>query len=281
MRTWAWAFGVVLVAGSVGAQDLRVPIAPDTSRILNEVPIPDASPITVTTRVRHVSTVVLPAGTDIIDVIVGDAAAWDVTAAAHLAFIRPLVSGARTNLVLLTAAGVLVPVVVMERTDAPVDVVVPVDVVGGAAAASPVLTTPDAVAAAARRATEAWAAAEAAETHGAAQTNAARTAAQAALDATRADAPRQLVFPYRWTGAAAAVPWLVEALWHDGRRTYLRTRAADPVLYEQREGELVPVDGVTVLDGVLHVVPRVLGAGAIEVDGRRLAWTVAAEPGAR
>jgi len=28
-----------------------------------------------------------------------------------------------------------------------------------------------------------------------------------------------------------------------------------------------------VLDGVLHVVPRVLGSGALEVDERRLRWT--------
>ena len=280
MKAWAWALGVVLAAGSVGAQDLRAPDAPDTLQIFAEASA-DTVPITVTTRVRHVSTIVLPAGTDIVDVIVGDASSWDVTAAAHLAFIRPLVSAARSNLVLLTGAGALVPLVVIERADAPVDAVVPVAVVGGTAAASPVLTTPDAIAAAARWTAEAWAAVEAAETRAVAQTDTARTAAQAALDTAHADAPRQLVFPYRWAGAAAAVPWLVEQLWHDGRRTYLRTRATAPVLYEQRGGALVPVDGVTVLDGVLHVVPRVLGSGAIEVDGRRLAWTVTAEPGAR
>ena len=270
-----------LTAGPALAQDGFTPAPSGAALTHGTVPSADTVPITVTTRVRHVSTVVLPAGTDIVDVIVGDASSWDVMAAAHLAFIRPLISGARSNLVLLTGAGALVPFVMIERADAPVDAVVPVDVAGGAAAESPVLTTPDAVAAAAVRAAEAWAAAEAAESHAAAQTDAARTAAQAALDAARATAPVQLAFPYRWAGATAAVPWLVEALWHDGRRTYLRTRATAPVLYEQVDGEFVSVDGVTVLDGVLHVVPRVLGAGAIEVDGRRLAWTVAAEPGAR
>ena len=264
-----------LTAGPALAQDGTAP-APSDAALTHH-----AVPITVTTRVRHVSTVVLPAGTEIVDVIVGDASSWDVTAAAHLAFIRPLVTGARSNLVLLTGAGVLVPLVMIERADAPVDAVVPIDVAGGAAAANPVLTTPDAVAAAARRAAEAWAVAETAETRAVAQTDTARTAAHAALDTHRAAAPRQLVFPYRWTGAAAAAPWLVEQLWHDGRRTYLRTRAAAPVLYEQADGALVPVDDVTVLDGVLHVVPRVLGAGALEADNRRLAWTVAAEPGAR
>ena len=272
MKVLTFVLAWTLTAGSALAQGGSTP-APSGDALTYH-----AAPITVTTRARHVSTIVLPAGTDIVDVIVGDAASWDVTTAAHLAFIRPLVRGARSNLVLLTAAGTLVPLAVIERDDAPVDAVVPIDVAGGSAAASPVLTTPDAVAAAARRAAEAWSAAEAAETRAAAQTDAARTAA---LDATRADAPRQLVFPYRWTGAAVAAPWFVDQLWHDGRQTYLRTRATTPVLYEQVDGALVPVDGVTVLDGVLYVVPRVLGSGAIEVDGRRLAWTVAAEPGAR
>ena len=62
-------------------------------------------------------------------------------------------------------------------------------------------------------------------------------------------------------------------MWHDGRRTYLRTRASEPALYELVDGELETV-AVVEVDGALHVVPRVLGAGALEVGGERLAWTV-------
>lgn len=273
MRAVTLVLAWTLAAGPALAQDGRAPVAPDAASS------PAEAPRTVTTRVRHVSTIVLPAGTDIIDVIVGDAASWDVTAAAHLAFIRPLVTGARSNLMLLTAAGDLVPLVVIERADAAVDAVVPIDVAGGTAAASPVLATTAAEAAMAQRATDAWAAAEAAETHAAAQLEAARTAAQATLDAHRAASPEQLVFAYHWAGTAAAFPWLVEGLWHNGQRTYLRTRALDPVLYEHVDGVLVPVDDVTVRDGVLHVVPRVLGSGVLEVNGRQLAWTVAVRPG--
>ena len=57
----------------------------------------------MTTRLRHVSTVVLPETAEIVDVVVGDAAQWDVSAAAHLAFVRPLGEGSRSNVVLLTA----------------------------------------------------------------------------------------------------------------------------------------------------------------------------------
>ena len=60
-------------------------------------------PRTVTTRVRHVTAVVLPVSDTIVDVIAGDGEYWDVRAAAHLVFIRPLMAGAESNLVILTA----------------------------------------------------------------------------------------------------------------------------------------------------------------------------------
>ena len=64
-------------------------------------------------------------------------------------------------------------------------------------------------------------------------------------------------------------------MWHDGRRTFLRTRAISPVLHERvGDGALEPVAVAAVLDDVLHVVPRVLGDGALEVGGRQLPWTV-------
>ena len=50
-------------------------------------------PRTVTTRVRHVSTVVLPVSDTIVEVVAGDGEYWDVSASAHLAFIRPLIAG--------------------------------------------------------------------------------------------------------------------------------------------------------------------------------------------
>ena len=250
---------------------------------------PSDAPITVTTRIRHVSTVVLPASAEIVDVVVGDTEYWDVTAAAHMAFVRPLVEGARSNLVVLTAAGDVVPLLVVESSastgPAAVDAIVRVVVAGGATGPAdagpgsrPVLAAADAVAAAAVRATEAWEAVAATEARAVERVEAARTSAQAALDAQRETYPRQLQFVYRWPvdASPAAFPWLVEGMWHDGQRTYLRTRATSPALYERVDGELRPVPVSTVLDDLVHVVPRVLGPGALEVGGRRLDWSVAA-----
>ncbi len=262
MRGWAIGIGCVLAAAPAAAQGLRTTAAP-----------PDA-PVTVTARVRHVTTVVLPETAEIVDLVVGDAVQWDISAAAHLAFVRPLVEGVRSNVVLLTAGGGIVPLLLVERGDAPVEAVVRVAV--GATdreGAAPVLAAVETVSAAAARAAEAWVAVRAAEARAAERIEMARTAAGDRLDAGRESYPRQLQFDYRWPAGAAGYPWLVEGMWHDGRRTYLRTRAIAPVLYERVEGELEQVSVSVVLDDVLHVVPRVLGAGTLEVGGRRLPWT--------
>ena len=263
------AAACALAATQAAGQDLRAPAAPSDA------------PVTVTTRVRHVTTVVLPESASIVDVVVGDAEYWDVSSAAHLAFIRPLVAEARSNLVLLTASGAVLPLLVVEDNEAAVDAVVRITPPGQqpsekTATAAPVLTTRDELAAVATRAVEAWEAAEEAEARAAARVDAARAAAQQALDANREAYARRLQFDYRWafTARPQSHPWLVEGLWHDGQRTYLRTRATSPVLYEQVEGVLEPVAVAAVLDEVLHVVPRVLGAGVLEVAGRRIAWTV-------
>ena len=265
MRAWALTLGCALAATPAAAQGLRVTA--------------DAgdAPVMVTTRVRHVTTVVLPEAAEIVDVIVGDAEYWDVSAAAHLAFVRPLVEDARSNLVLLTASGNLVPLVVVEQADAAVDVVVRIgSPAEGAPDTAPVLASAAAVEATAARVAAAWESVAAAEQHAAERAAAARTGARERLDARREAYPRRARFDYRLPDAAARYPWLVEAMWHDGQRTFLRTRAIAPVLLERDEdGALEPVDAGTVLDDVLHVVPRVLGDGSLEVGGRRLPWTVA------
>ena len=236
----------------------------------------DDAPRTVTTRVRHVSTVVLPATETIVDVVVGDGEYWDVSSSAHLAFIRPLIEGAASNLVILTAAGAVIPLVVVERSDAPVDGVVRLGLVD-TPGTRPVLAPVAAVEAAERRAADAWSSVASAEAGAVERLEAARAATQAELDARREAYPRRLQFEYRWGlgGEPRDPPWLVEGMWHDGERTYLRTRAASPVLYERVDGALEPVTVATVIDGVVYVVSRVLGPGVLEVAGERLPWSVA------
>lgn len=263
MRAWALTLGCALAAVPAAAQESRATAA-----------LSDA-PVTVTTQVRHVTAVVLPETAEIVDLVVGDAEQWDVSATAHLAFIRPLVEGSRSNVVLLTASGGIVPLLLVERNDAPVDAIVRVGTPAiGAGGPKPVLAARDAAAAMAQRAAEAWQGVAAAEVRAAERVEAARTAATAKLDTDREAYPRQARFDYRWSGEAAEYPFLLEGMWHDGRRTYLRTRAIVPVLYERADGELERVTIAATFDDVLHVIPRVLGAGVLEAGGKRLRWSV-------
>ena len=261
MRAWVLTLGCALLAAPAEAQGLR------------EAPAAGDEPITVAARVRHVTAIVLPETAEIVDVVVGDAEQWDVSAAAHLAFVRPLVAGSRSNALLLTAAGRIVPLALVESAEAAVDAVVRVGAAAGAVETDPVLAAAGTVETAAARAAEAWEAAAAAEARAAERIEAAQTAARGKLDADREAYSRQPRFDYRWPAEAARYPWMVEAMWHDGQRTYLRARAIAPVLYERVGGDLEPVTVSATFDDVLHVVPRVLGAGALEVGGRLLPWT--------
>ena len=84
--------------------------------------------------------------------------------------------------------------------------------------------------------------------------------------------PERLAFEYRLDRDASKRPFLVEAMWHDGQFTYLRSRAQEaPALYELRNGEpsLVAFD---LTDGGLYVARRVLGDGWLQIGDERLRW---------
>ena len=53
----------------------------------------------------------------------------------------------------------------------------------------------------------------------------ARSEAEAKIEAFRSGYPQRLAFEYRLADDAADRPFLVEAMWHDGEFTYLRSLA--------------------------------------------------------
>ena len=240
-----------------------------------ELPVVDA-PVEVVARVRHVVAVVLPAGVGIVDVVSGDAEYWDVSAAAHMAFVRPLMEGARSNVLILTDTGAILPLVVIEASHEAaagrtMSTVVRVDT--PVVARSEGLASTAEVSAARQRAVEAWAEVSRAEARAEEQVAAARTAVGEALDEIRESYPRQLEFVYRFPPEAGGEPWWIEGMWHDGERTFIRS-PAELVVLETVDGSLVPVEA-SVSDGAVYVVPRVLGAGTVDVTGARIRWTVA------
>ena len=260
--------GAVLAAMPAAAQGIRT--VPDGA---------EAQAIAITTQVRHTTTVVLPREEAIVDVVAGDADYWDVSAAAHVAYLKPLAEGLASNVTLVTESGRVWAFVVEESSDEDPDLVVYVERSAHAAPAETRRHAPAFVAGgalAALRAEEAAARAELRAVDEAAATDVAAVWAEhdAAWTRWRDEYPQRLRFPYRLDAEAFKAPFQVEALWHDGRFTYLRSRAQEsPALYELRDGAPSLV-AYTVSDDGLYIADHVLGPGHLRIGDTETDWTL-------
>ncbi|MYN64916.1 MAG: hypothetical protein F4X11_07800 [Acidobacteria bacterium] len=249
------------------------------------------SAIEVMARVRHTTTIVLPRGERIADVVAGDADYWDVSAAENVAYLKPLEAGVASNVTLVAESGRVWALLVAESSAGEPDLVVYVEEPGRAAQAEVVRHAPAFVAGgelAAHEAEEAAARAAllAIEEAAAEEVAAIRAEHDAAWTRWRDEYPRRLRFPYRLDPAALGPPFEVEALWHDGRFTYLRSRAEEtPALYELREADrrfgrtgLEPsLVSYEVFDDGLYVADHVLGPGRLRIGDSETGWTVGRE----
>ena len=96
--------------------------------------------------------------------------------------------------------------------------------------------------------------------------------AEAEIEVFRAEYPGRLRFEYRLDDKAKDRPFLIEAMWHDGRFTYGRSRAQEsPALYELRDGEPSLVAFDLTEDG-LYIARHVLGDGWLQVGDKRVHW---------
>ena len=222
-------------------------------------------------RVRHTTVIVLPAGEKILDFVVGDSEYWHLTGAANVAYLKPLAPETETNVALVCESGRIYSFLVAERTDGLPHLLVRFE--GGREAAGlagggrgePAFVARSEVAAYREMARSAREAAEAGVLEAEAE-------ARAGIEAFRAAYPARLAFEYRLESEAADRPFLVEAMWHDGEFTYLRSRAQEsPALYELLDGEPALVAYDLTGDG-LYIARHVLGDGWLQIGDERTAW---------
>ena len=256
---------LVALAGAAEAQGIRT--------VADE-----GEPIAIVTQVRHTTTVVVPSVETIVDVVAGDAEYWDVTSSGHVAYVKPLEAGTASNVTLVAASGRVWALVVSESSADDPDLVVYIDPPragpGTLARAMPLaftaaaaLTAEQAHQAAARAALEDVAAAAVDEV-------AAVRAEHAALTAAWLGAyPGRIEFPYVLEPRARAEPFLVEGLWHDGRFTYLRSRAQEtPALYEFTTDGAAALVAYDLHDDGLYVADHVLGPGRLVIGALWTEW---------
>ena len=267
------------VPAGAGAQQ-----PPDDDTAFLRVPVPtdgEGRIPRLRARVRHTTVIVLPADERILDFVAGDSEYWHLTGAANVAYVKPLAEDAATNIALVCESGRIYSFLVAEHGEKPTHLVVRVEASAEAAELSgagvPGFVARSEVAAYRQMA------AEAVETAGRAREQAeagileARRHAEAEIAAFRAAYPKRLAFDYRLDRRAPERPFLVEAMWHDGQFTYIRSRAQEaPALYERRDGEptLVAFD---LTEGGLYIARRVLGDGWLQIGDERLRWRF--EPG--
>ena len=223
------------------------------------------------TRVRHTTVIVLPAGENILDFVVGDSEYWHLTGAANVAFLKPLSPDAATNIALVCESGRIYSFLVAEESAAPPHLVVRVGsgaegaALSGGGSGRPAFVARSEVAAYQRMAAEAAEAARRSQEE-------AETRAAAEIEAFRAGYPQRLAFEYRLDEDAEDRPFLVEAMWHDGQFTYLRSRAQEsPALYELLDGEPALVAYDLTEDG-LYIARHVLGDGWLQIGDERASW---------
>ena len=231
--------------------------------------------------------IVLPADENILDFVVGDSEYWHLTGAANVAFLKPLRPDAATNIALVCESGRIYSFLVAEHSDGPPHLVVRVEPgtektgLSGGGTGRPAFVARSEVAAYQQMAAEAAEAARSAREAAEAGILEAESRAASEIEAFRAGYPARLAFEYRLDGDAADRPFLVEAMWHDGQFTYLRSRAQEsPALYELRDGEPALVAYDLTEDG-LYVARHVLGDGWLQIGDKRASWRFTPREGLR
>ena len=267
--------------GGVGTDDGRTPI--------RTVQGSETQPVRIWTRVRTVTTIVLPEGESVVETASGDAENWDVNPAGGVLYLKPLVVGLVSNLTVRSASGRVFTFTVVEDGNAVTDYVVTVEVEDGefvpeledaARALVPTVFRAagiveghdermaafdadrrEVIASSARDVAEVW------------------ERAEARREAFRRDFALRVRLPYRLTVEAFDVPFQVRDMWTDGRFTYLRSEGQElPALFSYRGGEpeLVEVD---IEPQGLMVADQVLRHGVLSLGGREAYFGLAAEGG--
>jgi type IV secretion system protein VirB9 len=255
-------FGIFVLTTHPAAQSDDTP-----TRMARTVRYQSRDVIALRAKLRYTTLIVLPDGTDVMDVTCGDKDAWIVNARGPWLSVKPARAGIETNLHVLTTDGQVYAFVLTEISHTKglePDLTIYIEPEEGLtvpwASSSTKYVPADQiadfraqVALAQDRAREAVASAE--------------SRLVDSLTAFRTTYPLTLVFPYRFK--ANEQPFLVRAIFHDDRFTYIQAAPRElPTLYEWKDGtpNLVNFE----MRGGTYVIPKILDAGYLILGKQRL-----------
>ena len=225
--------------------------------------------ITIRAKSRFSTLIVLPADEEILDFSTGDKDFWIINGTHNLCYLHPAQAGIRSNLNLVTASGHVYSFLLTEiskEADSDPDLkifVAPNDQSSITGNLNPAKYV---------RAGEVEAyqqevsqlRLQVAQDFERAQEQAARQ-----VDEYKRNYPAQLEFDYSLDRKAQFAPFLVSAIYHDDRFTYIKSAATEkPTIYETKDKKpnLVNFE----LESGVYVVPKILDNGYLVVGKKRV-----------
>jgi type IV secretion system protein VirB9 len=227
--------------------------------------------VPIRAKVRFTTLIVLPANEEILDFTVGDKDFWIVNGIHNLCYLHPAQTGIRSNMNLVTASGRVYSFLLSEisnQADVDPDLKVfiqPKDesTIGGVSSHVEFVRASE-VDAYKQEAVEARAQA-------AKDVQEAESRVQQQIEQYRKEYPGKLRFDYTYTPKAAKVPFLVTAIYHDDKFTYIKCAAQEkPTIYELKDGkpDLINFD----LENGVYVIPKIVDHAYLAVGKQKVSF---------
>ena len=212
--------------------------------------------VPIQAKLRYTTLIVLPPDEKILDFTTGDKDFWIINGVQNFCFLHPAKAGIASNLNLITDKGHVYSFTLQEISDIPKAepdlkvVIQPKDqnVLTALNQNDGLAPTSEVVAYRAEAA-------------------AARAQAQKDEEQFRSQYPLQIHFDYDFPKNKD--PFDVEAIWQDGKFTYIRSSAAEkPALYERKDGQPSLVDFQ--LEGGVYIVSHVVDDGYLQIGKKKM-----------
>jgi|HubBroStandDraft_6_1064221.scaffolds.fasta_scaffold29563_3 type IV secretory pathway VirB9-like protein len=260
------AVAVVVLAAAVPPSAVRA--AGEAARVVKYA---KEDIVPVRAKLRFSTLIVLPEDEEILDFTTGDKEFWIINGAHNLCYVHPAQAGSRSNLNLITASGHVYSFLLTEISSEPgaepdLKIFVEPKESSSFAAKTGLAGYVSAGEAEAYKKELAALRAQTAEHIHAAEVRAADEA-----NRFRADYAAKLVFDYSFDAKAAREPFLVSAIYHDDRFTYIRSAAREkPALYEVKDGK--PNFISFQLENGVYIAPKIIDAGYLAIGKRKFTF---------
>ena len=242
--------------------------ATDTARVVKYGP---NDIVQVKAKLRFSTLIILPEKEQILDFTTGDKEFWIINGAHNLCYIHPAQAGIRSNLNLITASGHVYSFLLTEISSDP-----------NAEPDLKIFIEPKEQSSIGGNAFDGYVPASEAEAYkneiqsirdqANAQVQTAQASAQQQIQKFRSEYATKLQFDYHFESKGAGQPFLVSAIFHDDRFTYIRCGASEkPAIYEVKDDKpnLINFD---LVNGT-YIVPKILDSGYLAIGKKKLTFS--------